>query len=289
MEEKEFRDWLSAYTDADLFISTILHQRPSFRVNTLKISNETFDAVSNLECKKCAWYADARILEGKAQLGNTFEYFLGYIHPQSLSSMLPPLALAPEEGDYVLDICASPGSKTTQLAALMKNTGTLVANDLPEREIALIPNIARLGVINVICTNKDAKNYPLKNEFKKVLVDAPCTALGSSLNASKRFSVEMASKMGEIQKRIIANAYDALAENGVLIYSTCTVAEEECEGVISWLLENRQSAKVEEITLNVPHERGLAEYGSEIAKTWRVYPQHFGSEGFYLARIKKVV
>jgi len=289
MEEKEFRDWLSVYTDPDLFITTILRQKPSFRVNTLKISNETFDTVSNLKCRKCSWYSDARVVESKIQLGNTFEYFLGYIHPQSLSSMLPPLALAPEENDYILDICASPGSKTTQLAALMKNTGTLVANDIPEREIALIPNIARLGVINVICTNKDAKNYPLKNEFKKVLVDAPCTALGSSLNASKRFSVEMANTMGRIQKRIIANAYDALAEGGVLVYSTCTIAEEECEEVVSWLLENRQSAKVEEISLDVPHECGLAEYGSEIAKTWRVYPQHLESEGFYLARIKKVV
>lgn len=288
MDTNEFRDWLTSYTDADAFIEALLHHEPSFRVNTLKISNGVFDSISNLKCTKCSWYWDARILEESIQLGNTFEYFLGYLHPQSLSSMIPPLVLEPEENDYILDICASPGSKTTQIAAMMKNTGTLVANDLPEREMALVPNIARLGVVNVIATNKDAKEYPLKNEFNRVLVDAPCSSLGSSLNASRRFSVEAAKKISGVQKRIILRAFDALADGGVLVYSVCTLAPQECEEVVQFLLEKRHESAVEKILLDIPHENGLAEYGGEISKTWRVYPQQIKSEGFYIAKIRKV-
>jgi len=288
MDEKEFRAWLSAYTDAEAFIDSLLNQQPSFRVNTLKISNEIFNSISKLDCEKCGWYEDARIMKNKTQLGNTFEYFLGYLHPQSLSSMIPPLALAPEENDYVLDICASPGSKTTQLAAMMKNTGTLVANDLPEREIALVPNLARLGVINVIVTNKDAKAYPLKNEFNRALADAPCSSLGSNLNALKRFSDENVKKISGVQKRIITRAFDALAEGGTLVYSVCTITPQECEEVVQFLLEKREEARVEDINLGIAHEKGLSEYGEEIRRSWRVYPQQTKSEGFYIAKIKKV-
>lgn len=288
MEEREFKDWLSSYTDAEEFFLALRRQKNSFRVNTLKISNETFDAITKLEIERCSWYADARVCPNAIQLGNTFEYFLGYLHPQSLSSMVPSLALAPKENDYVLDICAAPGSKTTQLASLMKNTGTLVANDLPEREITIIPNIARLGVLNVIMTNKDAKNYPLKNEFSKVLADVPCTALGSSLNACRRFSPEMAQKMSGVQKRIMLRAFDALRAEGVLVYSTCTIAPEECEGVVEFLLQQRPEARLLEIELDIPHAHGVSDYGDEMKKTWRIYPQQIGSEGFFIAKIKKV-
>lgn len=288
MEEKEFKDWLNNYTDSEAFFEALKKQKDSFRVNTLKISNDIFDEISTIKCKKCEWYVAARICEEKIQLGNTFEYFLGYLHPQSLSSMIPPLAMAPVEGDYVLDICASPGSKTTQIAALMKNTGTLVANDLPEREIAIVPNIARLGVLNVIETNKDAKRYPLKNEFNKILVDVPCTALGSSLNAFRRFSVNMAEKISVIQKKIIMRAFDALAPNGILVYSTCTITPQECEEVIQFLLQNKKEARIEEIGLEIEHDTGLSDYGKEMKTTWRIYPQQIGSEGFYIAKIRKV-
>lgn len=287
MERQEFHDWLGTYTDADAFIEALLHQKDSFRVNTLKISNATFDAVSQLPCDKLKWYADARVCQQPTQLGNTFEYFLGYLHPQALSSMIPPLVLDPQPGDYVLDIAASPGSKATQIAALMKNSGTLVANDTPEREMAIVPNIARLGVLNDIVTNKDAKEYPLKREFNKVLADVPCTALGSKLHASERFSLPMAGRMSGIQEKFILRAFDTLVEGGTLVYSTCTVTPQECEEVIRFLLERRQEASVEKIELDLKHENGLSEYGAEIAKTWRVYPQHIGSEGFYIAKIHK--
>jgi 16S rRNA C967 or C1407 C5-methylase (RsmB/RsmF family) len=169
----------------------------------------------------------------------------------------------------------------------MKNHGTLVANDLPEREIAIVPNIARLGVLNVIVTNKDGKEYPLKREFTKVLVDAPCTALGSKLNASRRFSTLSADRMAGVQKTLILKSFDALQEGGTLVYSTCTVAPQECEEVVQWLLHRREEGRIESISLDMPHEHGLSEYGSEIAKTWRVYPQHIGSEGFFIAKISK--
>jgi 16S rRNA (cytosine1407-C5)-methyltransferase len=199
--------------------------------------------------------------------------------------MVPPLVLAPKNTDRVLDLTAAPGSKTTQLSALMGNKGTIVANDEPEREIFIVNNLSRLGALNVMVTNRDAKVWPLKNEFDKVLLDAPCSALGSNLNAIRRFSIPGIDSIASVQKRMIVSAFDALKPGGILVYSTCTYAPQENEEVLAYLMAVREAARPEEIPLQIPHEHGLEGF----EKAWRIYPQTLGSEGFFVAKISKAI
>jgi 16S rRNA C967 or C1407 C5-methylase (RsmB/RsmF family) len=93
--------------------------------------------------------------------------------------------------------------------------------------------------------------------------------------------------MSHTQKRLLQKAFDALIEGGTLVYSTCTVSPHECEEVVLSLLYRRPEAIVEDIALDMPHEHGLSEFGSEITKCWRIYPQQIGSEGFFIAKIRK--
>ncbi|HIH22935.1 TPA: RsmB/NOP family class I SAM-dependent RNA methyltransferase [Candidatus Micrarchaeota archaeon] len=283
MEPREFEEWVGTITGDKEAIGTALQQ--SFRINTLKIPIEVFDEVSELKNKKIKWDESGRTYTDKFDIGNTIEYFLGYLHPQSLSSMIPPLVLGPKAGEHVLDLTAAPGSKATQISAIMENTGTLVANDLPEKETTLVANVARLGALNVIITNRDARDWPLKNEFDRVLLDVPCSALGSNLNAMKRFSISYAESLALVQKRLIMKGFDALKEGGTLVYSTCTYSIEENENVIEYLLSVREEAKIEKIELEyVPHDNGLT---AECKKCWRIYPKHLNSDGFFIAKITK--
>lgn len=281
MEEKEFKDWLSQYTDAESAFSSLQSIKESFRINTLKIPVSIFDEISNLDCENVKWFECARIPKENVSLGKTFEYFLGYLHPQSLSSMVPPLVLDPKQNERILDLTASPGSKTTQISAMMKNHGSVIANDEEDREIFIVNNISRLGALNVLTTTRDAKSWPLKRIFDRVLLDAPCSALGSNLNAIRRFSLDSVNRIASVQKRMIISAFDALKIGGTLVYSTCTYAKEENEEVVSHLLSLREEASQEKILLNMPHEK------SNDGFSWRIYPQHLGSEGFFVSKITK--
>ena len=257
-----------------------------FRINTLKISIREFERVSALSFSSTPIPFMKR-LDQFIQLGSTVEYFLGLLHPQSLASSLASLALSPTEQDKVVDITASPGSKTTQLAMQMENKGAIVSNDRKSREKALLHNIARLGVLNVVVTSKDAKFPIAENYFDKALVDVPCSALGSHLNAWKRFEQGIAVSLSRVQKRMLLSAFDSIKQGGILVYSTCTITDEENEAVVKFLLENR-NAKLLPISLQLPHSTGLSEYGREFRNVFRVYPQHLKSEGFFIAKIKKL-
>ena len=257
-------------------------EKKYFRINSLKIHLNDFAGFSNLE------YISTPIPEvkeyiGNQKLGNSLEYFLGFIHPQSLSSAYVARVLRPRPGETVLDMCAAPGSKATHLAALMKNKGVLMANDL-KRSVALISNISRLGVINALVSKYDASKIPGKEVFDKILLDPPCTSL-SKPHAWKRFTPEMARRYGEIQKKMILRAYDLLKPGGHLVYSTCTYTPEENEAVVIHLLENREARL---LNVDIPGKRpGLSEFGLEARKMARLYPKFIKSEGFFIAHLQK--
>jgi len=288
MEEGEYLEWLSAYTDPAKAMKAFRSQKRYFRVNTLKISLDGFREKSKLKAAQSVHYDHAFEFQERFQIGRTWEYFLGLIHPQSLPSILVSLVLGPEPGETVLDVAAAPGSKLSHMAALMENKGVLVGNDLKKEKIsAIYATINRLNLLNTIVTDLDGSRLPWKERFEKVLLDAPCTALGSGAAASSRWEPENSEKISVLQKRMMANAYDALKPGGTLVYSTCTYAKEENEDVVKTLLESESGAKLEGISLDVPHERGLSDYGKEFAKVFRVYPQHLQSEGFFMAKIRK--
>jgi 16S rRNA (cytosine1407-C5)-methyltransferase len=290
MEERAFCDWLSTYTDSDSCQAAFRSQKQFFRVNTIKISPEEFTKKTRLKCAPTPYYDAAFELQERDsfQIGKTWEYFLGLIHPQSLPSILDSLALSPKSGETVLDVASAPGSKFSHMAALMGNTGVLVGNDLKDDKIsALFSTINRLNVLNSIITKLDGGRLPWKSKFDKVLLDAPCTALGSGMGAHMRWEPDHSKKISSLQKRMLASAFDALKPGGEMVYSTCTYAREENEEVVKSLLENNPRASLAETGLDAPHEPGLTDYGEEFKKCRRFYPQHLGSEGFFIAKIRK--
>lgn len=283
MEEREYKDWLSQYTDAEECLNAFQNQKQFFRVNTIKTSLEKFYKTSKLQSKVTTYYGAAFELEEDIQIGKTWEYFLGLIYPQSLPSILVSLVLNPHPNDTVLDVAAAPGSKFSHMAMLMNNEGVLVGNDFKKDKIsALYATINRMNILNCIVTIRDGKALGWKERFTKVLLDAPCTALGSGQSAWQRWNKENSDNISRIQKKMLFSAYDALKPGGELVYSTCTYAKEENEDVVNNLLANVPNAKLLDIYLDIPHERGI-----DLKKCCRIYPQHLQSEGFFIAKIKK--
>ena len=144
-----------------------------------------------------------------------------------------------------------------------------------------------MNILNSIVTERDGTNLDWFSRFDKVLLDAPCTALGSGDTAPERWDIEHSKKISVLQKKMLFSAFDALRPGGSLVYSTCTYAKEENEEVVANLLSNVPSAGLEDIGVDFPHDPGLSEYGAEFKKCRRVYPYHLESEGFFMARIRK--
>ena len=212
--------------------------------------------------------------------------------------MLPPIALNPLPGELVLDLCASPGSKTTQIAAAMQNQGTLIANDLKiDRIMILSSNLERCGVSNVIATRNDAIalcSRLAKSEFKfdKILLDAPCSGEGTLRSSKKTFLMwneKIIKKFSRQQKKMLAFALKCLKAGGTLVYSTCTHAPEENESVIDFALKNFP-VKVESLSLPLKCRPGISSweeesFSPEVEKACRIYPQDNDSEGFFLCKL----
>lgn len=224
----------------------------------------------------------------------TIEHWLGLFYVQEATQALPVLALAPRPGETVLDMCAAPGGKTTQIAARMNNTGLVVANEPNgRRQQALLSNLNRLAVINVAVTAYRGESFPMQKKFDRVLIDAPCSAEGTVRKAPGLPDSAPATihRLAGIQRRLILRGYDLLQPGGVLVYSTCTFAPEENEAVVASLIAARD-AQIEEIKLPLPHAPGIThwqgtDFPAELARCVRVYPHHFDSGGGFIARIRK--
>lgn len=236
------------------------------------------------------------------ELQETEFYQKGEIYIQSLSSMLPPLILNPQAGERVLDLTAAPGSKTTQMACLMKGRGTIVANDNNRiRFFKLKANIELQGAANVELSMRPGELFgrDLPESFDKVLLDAPCSAEGRFLvhepSSYHYWKIAKIKEMARKQKNLILSAFRTLRPGGVLVYSTCTFAPEENEGVVNWFLEKCKSAdvaNVEKITLPLPNQMpGLAKWEDQsfdpfLRSALRILPSP-SMEGFFLVRILK--
>ena len=282
--------------------------RKSIRVNTLKISvNELVKRLEkNWALAQVPWCDEGFWIDYKAELsedkrydiGNTLEHQLGYIYVQDAASMIPPVVLEPRPGELVLDMCSAPGSKASQISAMMKNKGLLIANDIKgDRLKALGINLQRMGVSNALITQMLGHRFRKSNlGFDKVLVDAPCSGTGTirrSLKILTMWGPGMVKKMASQQKQMIASGFEALKPGGTLVYSTCTMEPEEDEGVVSWLLEHYPDARVEEINLDIKRSPAITEFGGEkynpeVSKCLRIWPQDNDTEGFFIARIKKL-
>lgn len=285
--------------DMDAFLEFLTKPlQKSFRVNALKASvkevRERFRSYG-IEMNPVPWYSEAFVTEEGA--GLTLEHFLGKIYMQELTSMIPPLAVRKElsSARLVLDACAAPGSKTTQLSAIMKNRGTVVANDIDYNRLrALKFNVEKTGALNVVMTNHDARFFQ-GSGYDVVLADVPCSAEGTIRKNTamlSHWSEKNYAKYSSIQKQIAKRCFEVLAPGGVLVYSTCTIAPEENEAVVSWLLE-RTDAKILSFSLKgLKYEKGVREWKGrefhpEVRKCMRIWPHHNDTGGFFIAKVMK--
>ena len=288
-------------TDWDAFISSSLtFLRKSIRINTLKTTvPDILQRMSSWRFTPIPWCAEAFWVEhvGKRRdVGNTLEHQLGYIYVQEAASLIPPLALDPRPGEHVLDMCASPGSKSTQIAALMQNTGALVANDYTGIRIKPLGiNLQRCGVSNAVITIMHGRRLR-GMQFDKILVDAPCSGTGTISKSPKTllmWNPHMVKHLALVQKQLITAAFENLKQEGTLVYSTCTMEPEENEGVIDSFLREYPDAHLQEIKL-----KGLKrsapvlqfagkQYHPEIQKCLRIWPQDNNTGGFFVAKITK--
>ena len=287
-------DWSEYVKYSSLFLPK------SIRVNTLKISAS--ELCSRLEhdwhLRQIPWCKEGFVIEhkeGRLDVGNTVEHALGYYYVQEAASMIPPVVLDPQSHEVVLDLCAAPGSKTTQIAQMMKNAGIIVANDVKGDRLApLGMNIQRMGVLNCVVTL--GKGETVKGWFDKILVDAPCSGTGTirkSLKTVGMWNPEMIKRLSAAQKKLLSHAFELLKPGGTLVYSTCSTEPEEDEAVVSWLLENHSDAEIQKIDLPIKHGKAVLEfdgksYRKDVGDCLRLWPQDNDTEGFFVAKIKKL-
>jgi ribosomal RNA methyltransferase Nop2 len=242
-----------------------------------------------------------QIFDAQVPLGATPEYLAGHYILQAASSFLPVMSLSPQENERVLDMAAAPGGKTTHLAALMKNTGVIFANDAnKDRAKGLIGNIHRLGVRNTIVCHYSALEFPrVMGGFDRVLLDAPCSGTGviakdASVKTNKTEADFM--KLPHLQKQLILAAIDSVDHHsktgGYIVYSTCSVTVEENEQVVQYALNKRPNVKLVETGLTFGREGFTSINGKtfhpSLKMTRRFYPHTYNVDGFFVAKFKKI-
>lgn len=289
----------------DVFKTFAIKRPTTFRINTLKIERtQALEAFKKLgiKVKEVLWYQDACILLSPdlPALSTTPLYLEGKIYVQNLSSMIPPLVLNPKKDEKVLDLTAAPGSKTTQLAALMKNSGEIVAVEKDKARFEkLLANLRLQGVENVKAYNRDGIGIWREyfEYFDKVLVDAPCTSEGRfnilRPKTYRYWNQLKVKRMAKRQKGLIVTGFKSLKPGGRMVYSTCTFSPEENEFVVNYLLKKfPQSCRIEKISLKVKNTMpGLIRWNDvrlpdEIRNCLRIIPNEL-MEGFFICVLTK--
>ncbi|KAF9094130.1 rRNA (cytosine-C5-)-methyltransferase nop2 [Mortierella sp. GBA35] len=242
-----------------------------------------------------------QVFDSPVPIGATPEYLAGHYMLQAASSFLPVMALAPQEHERVLDMASSPGGKSTYIAALLKNTGMVFANDAnKDRTKSLVANIHRLGVKNAVVCNYDGREFPgVIGGFDRVLLDAPCSGTGviskdASVKTNK--SEQDFQMLSQLQKQLILSAIDSVdagsKTGGYIVYSTCSVMVDENEDVVNYALKKRPNVKLVSTGLDFGKE-GFTRFREKvfhptISLTRRYYPHMHNMDGFYVAKFKKV-
>ncbi|KAM9020421.1 28S rRNA (cytosine(4447)-C(5))-methyltransferase isoform 1-T1 [Ara ararauna] len=239
------------------------------------------------------------IYDSSVPIGATPEYLAGHYMLQGASSFLPVMALAPQENERILDMCCAPGGKTSYIAQLMKNTGTILANDSnAERLRSVVGNLHRLGVTNTVVSNCDGRQFPkVLGGFDRVLLDAPCSGTGviSKDPAVKTNKDEKdILRCAHLQKELILSAIDSVnaasETGGYIVYCTCSVMVEENEWVVDYALKKR-NVRLVATGLDFGKE-GFTRFKDRrfhpsLKSTRRFYPHTHNMDGFFIAKFKK--
>ncbi len=271
----------------------------ALRLNPLQPASRDLAAIlTRRGAAPVSWCAEAFQFGAPApHLGQTLEYLLGAFYIQAAAQTLAVAVLDPQPGERILDLCAAPGGKTTQIAARMNNTGLLVANE-PRRTRwpPLVGNLERCGVANVVLTGAPASIMPrtFHNYFDRILLDAPCSGDGivrKSETVLEHWSAKVALQRGHHQVGLLRAAFHMLRPGGILVYSTCSLSLEENESVVTGLLR-RYGEQVELLPIDgiaappLPHAVA-PRYAAALAQAVRVWPHLHDTEGAFVARMTK--
>lgn len=287
------------------------YSKPNYgglRVNTLKISPEEFERICPFSIKRIPWIKNGYYYDSKEQPARHPYYYAGLYYIQEPSAMTPASLLPIEKGDKVLDICAAPGGKSTELGAKLNGEGVLVSNDISNsRAKALLKNIELFGIRNSLVVSeapsKLLQYFP--EYFDKILIDAPCSGEGmfrKSPAIIKNWEEIGVDYYSQLQKEIILIAAKMLKPGGMMLYSTCTFSPEENEGTISYLLEECPEFHVVKAIPDeeLQKELGLSYEGFDCGKPeWvdqgkeelkhciRLWPHRIEGEGHFIALLRK--
>lgn len=265
----------------------------TFRINTIKSNNEEIEEVlnrENIEYEKSNISNEAYILKNvdESKIKELEIYKEGKIYLQSLSSMLPPIILHPEQNNDILDMAAAPGGKTTQMAAITDNKAHITACEMNTiRAERLKYNIEKQGASSVYCMVKDARNIDDFFSFDQILLDAPCSGSGT-LNINddklkKYFTEKLIQKSVKAQTALLRKAIKILKPGHEMVYSTCSILQEENENVVNEILKN---GNIEIVQIENEFVKDLPLLPTKIDGTLCIMPNEL-FEGFFVAKLKK--
>lgn len=320
-EQELLTDLAEVYGEHTQQIATTWHTPKPLSLRHNSLLDPTNQAITQLQnvgftVEVLPWYAEAWIITHQkldqkssiALLEETPAWQSGFLYRQNLASMVPPLALELQPNAQVLDLTAAPGSKTSQIAALLNNTGTILANDISHTRLyKLKANLEALGVTNT--TTHHGLGERIYQQFPAVfdaaLADVPCSMMGR-INihdpaSSRPWSHKENKSLAKRQQWLLLSAISSVHSGGVIVYSTCTLNVLENEAVVDWAIKkSKRTLSIEPI--NIPHfPRQLAngeqvllpgvsswrghQYHSDIDKTWRIVPNSL-MEGFFVAKLR---
>lgn len=288
MLQSEYEDFVASY-DSEKY--------QALRLNPLKGQTGEFFAQNPFTLTPVPWTEYGYYYTKEDRPGKHPYHDAGVYYIQEPSAMAPAEYLAAKPGEYVLDLCAAPGGKSTQIAAQMQGEGILISNEIhPARAKILSENMERMGVKNAIVTNETPEHLSeeFPEYFDRIMVDAPCSGEGmfrKNEDAVSEWSLENVAVCAKRQDGILDCAADMLKAGGRIVYSTCTFAPDENEGTISRFLKRHPEFVIEPVQKADGMSEGRADWTEEpadgLAHTIRLFPHHLHGEGHYLAVLKK--
>ena len=277
--EEEMAQYLASFDEERVY---------GLRVNTLKITPEEFASRTSMKLEAVPWIPNGFYYDGEERPSKEPEYYAGLYYLQEPSAMTPASRLPITPGDRVLDLCAAPGGKSTELGARLKGKGVLVSNDISNsRARALLKNLELWGIANICVTSEEPRRLAdaYGAYFNKILIDAPCSGEGmfrKDADMVKSYREHGPEYYAKIQKEITGQAVRLLAPGGLMLYSTCTFSECEDEDVIRCLLANHPDMELVELPLFEGASDGIGLHGC-----LRLFPHKIRGEGHFMALLQK--
>lgn len=267
------------------------------RVNELKIEPDSFLQLSGLSLSEVPWTNNGFYYEGETSLAKHPYYYAGLYYIQEPSAMAPAALLPIEPGDKVLDLCAAPGGKSTELGAGLQGEGLLVSNDISNsRAKALYKNIELFGIKNAVVLSEPPEKLTsrFRGYFDKILIDAPCSGEGMFRKKTAGIAswLEYGPEFyGKLQREILTEAVQMLKPGGMLLFSTCTFSPIENENSVNYVLEHFPDMKLAELPMFPGFDTGHPEWvesgREDLLKCRRLWPHKIQGEGHFLALLQK--